>query len=92
MLPATHDDDIKAENRRASTAAVTARPPIDPQAIPPRRLYSIGELCQLAHLSRATAWRRRHEFDLRKIGRRTFVTAESVEAFIAGLPKAEMAP
>jgi hypothetical protein len=55
--------------------------------IPERRLYSIKELCQLAHMSHATAWRRIGEFDSRRIGRRVFVTAESIERFLAGLPK-----
>jgi hypothetical protein len=56
--------------------------------IPDRRLYAIRELCQLTNMSPATAWRRLGEFDVRRIGRRTFVTAESLERFLAGLPKA----
>ena len=56
--------------------------------IPHRRLYSIKELCQLTHMSHATAWRRIGEFDVRRIGRRVFVTAESIEQFIAALPRA----
>jgi hypothetical protein len=83
-------DDIEAGNRRGRRAAASSSPPS--AAIPPRRLYSINELCQLTNISRATAWRRRHEFDFRKIGSRTLATAESVDAFIAALPKAEMAP
>ena len=55
--------------------------------IPERRLYSIRELCQLCHMSHATAWRRIGEFDVRRIGRRVFVTAESIEAFLTSLPK-----
>jgi len=60
--------------------------------IPERRLYSIKELCQLTHMSHATAWRRIGEFDVRRIGRRVFVTAESIERFLAELPKAGRAP
>ena len=56
--------------------------------IPDRRLYSIKELCQITNMSHATAWRRIGEFDLRRIGRRVFVTAESVEHFLSELPKA----
>jgi hypothetical protein len=54
--------------------------------IPQRRLYSIRELCQITHMSHATAWRRIGEFDVRRIGRRTFVTAESIERFLDSLP------
>jgi hypothetical protein len=54
--------------------------------IPQRRLYSICELCQITHMSHATAWRRIGEFDVRRIGRRTFVTAESIERFLDSLP------
>ena len=54
--------------------------------IPERRLYSIKELCQLTHMSHATAWRRIGEFDVRRIGRRVFITSESIEQFLAGLP------
>jgi hypothetical protein len=56
--------------------------------IPERRLYSIRELCVLTHMSPATAWRRIGEFDTRRIGRRVFVTKESIDLFIAGLPRA----
>jgi len=56
--------------------------------IPERRLYSVRETCQLLNLSPASFWRRTEEFDLRKIGRRTFVTNESVERFLVSLPKA----
>jgi hypothetical protein len=51
--------------------------------IPERRLYSIKELCQLTHM---TAWRRIGEFDVRRMGRRVFITSESIEQFLAGLP------
>jgi hypothetical protein len=54
--------------------------------IPERRLYSIKELCQITHMSHATAWRRIGEFDVRRIGRRAFVTAESIERFLDSLP------
>jgi len=37
-------------------------------------------------MSHATAWRRIGEFDVRRIGRRVFVTAESIERFLAELP------
>jgi hypothetical protein len=39
-------------------------------------------------MSHATAWRRIGEFDVRRIGRRVFVTAESIEQFISALPRA----
>jgi hypothetical protein len=55
--------------------------------IPQRLLYSIRELCQLVHISPATAWRRIGEFDVRRIGRRTFVTAASIERFLNELPR-----
>ena len=56
-------------------------------SIPERRLYSVRETCQLCNLSPASFWRRVKDFDLRKIGRRTFVTDESVERFLVSLPK-----
>ena len=61
-------------------------PPSPEGKIPERRLYSIKELCQITHMSHATAWRRIGEFDVRRIGRRAFVTAESIEAFLDSLP------
>ncbi len=64
-----------------------AATPSSDSKIPERRLYSIKELCQLTHMSRATAWRHISEFDTRRIGRRVFVTAESIEQFLAGLPR-----
>jgi hypothetical protein len=38
-------------------------------------------------MSPASFWRRVKEFELRKIGRRTFITNESVERFLYSLPK-----
>jgi hypothetical protein len=66
--------------------ATIANPRSD-MRIPERRLYSIKELCQLTHMSHATAWRRIIEFDVRRIGRRAFVTAESIERFLDSLPR-----
>lgn len=63
------------------------RSPIPGQSVPKRRLYSVRETCQLCNLSPASFWRRVKEFELRKIGRRTFVTDESVERFLNLLPK-----
>jgi hypothetical protein len=57
------------------------------EPIPERRLYSVRETCQICNLSAASFWRRVKEFELRKIGRRTFITAESVERFLHSLPK-----
>jgi predicted DNA-binding transcriptional regulator AlpA len=57
-------------------------------SIPQRRLYSLKETCQLTHMSRATFWRRMDELDVRRLGRRVFVTSESIERFLAELPKA----
>ena len=56
----------------------------EPSSAP--RLYSVKEVCRIAHMSPATFWRRSKEFELRKIGRRTLVTAESVEQFLQSLP------
>jgi hypothetical protein len=56
-------------------------------SVPQRRLYSVRETCQVLNMSPATFWRRVKEFELRKIGRRTFVTDESVERFLYSLPK-----
>jgi predicted DNA-binding transcriptional regulator AlpA len=64
-----------------------ANTPSPGDKIPERRLYSIKELCQLANMSHATAWRRIKEFEVRRIGRRVFVTAESIERFLAELPR-----
>jgi predicted DNA-binding transcriptional regulator AlpA len=66
--------------------AIIAKP-CSESGIPERRLYSIKELCQLTHMSHATAWRRISEFDIRRIGRRAFVTAESIERFLDSLPR-----
>jgi hypothetical protein len=57
------------------------------EPIPQRRLYSVRETCQICNISPASFWRRVREFELRKIGRRTLVTAESVERFLYSLPK-----
>ena len=57
------------------------------QPVPERRLYSVRETCQICNMSPATFWRRVREFELRKIGRRTLVTDESVERFLYSLPK-----
>lgn len=54
--------------------------------VPERRLYSVRETCQIVNLSPASFWRRVKEFELRKIGRRTFVTKESIERFLSSLP------
>jgi hypothetical protein len=56
------------------------------EPIPQRRLYSVRETCQLCNMSPASFWRRVQEFKIRKIGRRTFITAESVERFLHSLP------
>jgi hypothetical protein len=58
------------------------------EPIPERRLYSVRETCQLCNMSPASFWRRVQEFEIRKIGRRTLITAESVERFLHSLPKA----
>ena len=58
------------------------------QQEPARRLYSVKQTCQILGMSPATFWRRTKEFELRKIGRRTLITAESVEKFLQSLPVA----
>jgi hypothetical protein len=57
------------------------------EPVPERRLYSVKETCQILNMSSATFWRRVKEFELRKIGRRTFVTSDSVDRFLHSLPK-----
>jgi predicted DNA-binding transcriptional regulator AlpA len=52
-----------------------------------RRLHSVKQTCQICNMSLATFWRRAKEFELRKIGRRTFVTDESIERFLSSLPE-----
>lgn len=81
-----NDEAAAAVNRRSRRRVAPSRPPRD--EIPTRWLYSVRETCVLANMSPATFWRRVEEFELRRIGRRVFVTAESLDRFIANLPAA----
>lgn len=57
---------------------------------PKRRLHSIRDVGDQAHTSHATTWRliKRGVLKTVKIGRRTFVTDDSLEQLIAhGAPK-----
>jgi hypothetical protein len=58
------------------------------EPIPERKLYSVKETCRVCNMSPASFWRRAKEFELRKLGRRTFITADSVERFLHSLPRA----
>jgi predicted DNA-binding transcriptional regulator AlpA len=82
MHPGRHERLIEEELRtlRQKIEALSER------GVPERRLYSVRETCQICNLSPATFWRRVKEFELRKIGRRTFVTHESVNQFLSSLP------
>ena len=63
----------------------------DPLArIPARLLYSPSETEKMLGISHATLYRLLADgrLDAKKIGRKTAVTAESIERFIAGLPSA----
>ena len=55
-----------------------------PQEQPRRRLHSIREVGDQAHTSHATTWRliKRGVLKTVKIGRRTFVTDDSLEQLI----------
>jgi len=59
------------------------------EPIPERRLYSLRETRQIINLSNATIWRRiaRGDLDAVKVGSRTFIPVESIERFLAELPK-----
>src|SRR5258708_29297250 len=54
------------------------------ELVVPRRLHSVRETCDAAHLSHATAWRliSRGVLRVTKIGRRTFVQDESLQRLI----------
>ena len=58
-------------------------------AIPARALYSPKETEAILNVSHATCYRliASGRLDARKIGSRTFIMAESIEAFLASLPK-----
>jgi hypothetical protein len=74
--------DIAQQAKAAAQAAKSA------QDTPARRLYTIKEAHRMAGVSRCTLWRYRDQLDVRKIGRRVLITAESLDAFIVGLPSA----
>ncbi len=56
----------------------------------PRMLYSINETVQILGVQRTTVYELigRGELETVKIGRRTLVPADSIEAFVAGLRRA----
>jgi excisionase family DNA binding protein len=58
-----------------------------------RLLYSPKETEALLGISHATCYRliNAGKLDARKIGGKTAITAESIERFLAGLPRAECA-
>jgi len=62
-------------------------------AVSTRELYSFKDLGHALGLSRASLYRliNAGHFDVRKVGRKTVVTAASVRAFTDSLPKAEIA-
>jgi Helix-turn-helix domain len=78
-------EDVETKNRRGRRAAASPQWASD---LPERRLYTVAEACRIAGISRTSFWRRRAQFDLRKMGRHVRVTAESLDAFITGLPAA----
>jgi helix-turn-helix protein len=60
--------------------------------IPSRALYSPRETEQLLGISHATLYRlvAARRLDARKIDGKTVITAPSIEAFLASLPKADV--
>jgi len=60
---------------------------------PARLLFSPKEAEGLLGISHASLYRliNRGKLDARKIGNKTVITAESIERFLAGLPKAACA-
>jgi excisionase family DNA binding protein len=60
----------------------------DASAVVSRLLYPIAETEQLLGISHATVYRlvRAGHLDLKKIGGKSVITAESIDRFVAGLP------
>ena len=61
-----------------------------PSPVPPRALYSPKETEALLGISHATCYRLLNagKLDARKIANKTVITRESIERFLAELPKA----
>jgi Helix-turn-helix domain len=72
-----------------SSVALLAGTPIEP---PARALYSPRETEAILGISHATLYRLigNGRLDARKIDNKTVITATSIEAFLAALPKAEV--
>ena len=72
-----------------SLAPSAPLPALPAAAIPARILYSVQETETLLSVSHAQLYRllAAKRLDARKIGSRTFITAESIAEFLASLPK-----
>jgi excisionase family DNA binding protein len=65
-----------------------------PPGIPNRLLYSVAEAEALLGVSHSTLYRlaRSGRLQIKKIGSKSVISAESIEQLIAGLPSAGDAP
>lgn len=78
-------------NLSGLTSTTSSLPYASPQKIadnPPKRLYEVQEVIAITSLGRTSIYKAIGEGLLiaKKFGKKTLITAESLEAFIASLP------
>lgn len=57
-----------------------------------RLAYTVDDACSALGIGRTRLYEIMPELDVRRLGGRTLITADSLRAYVAGLPKAEMRP
>lgn len=55
-----------------------------------RLTYSVADACSALGIRRTRLYEIMPQLDVRRLGGRTLITADSLRAYVAGLPKAEM--